>query len=115
MSHHRPGSISVLRVPTAMSLRAELKVYSLYKVNLALEIVFHPLTLITFLFPFPAAGGGGAPPGPAPTAEFSAAFIPAFTVSINTPDEIAGDNVDTRLLNGGLGIGGIGNRRPPRC
>lgn len=97
-----------------MSLRAELRNSKYIHYTNSLEI-FHPRTLITFLFPFPAAGGGGAPPGPAPTAAFSAAFIPAFTVSINTPDEIAGDNVDTRLLNGGLGIGGIGNRRPPRC
>ena len=76
--------------------------------------IHHPLTLTTFLFPFPAAAVGGAP-GPAPIAEFSVAFIPALTVSIKTPVEIAGEYVDTRLPKGGWGSGGTGNRRPPRC
>lgn len=72
----------------------------------------HPLTLTTFLFPFCAPAIPG-PPGP-PTG-FSAAFMPAFTVSISTPVEIAGEYGDTRFARGGCGSGGIGRRRPPTC
>jgi len=64
-------------------------------INLSLIIVHHhirqPLILTTFLFPFAApAGGTPGPPDPA-AAEFSAAFIPALTVSIKTPVEMAGE------------------------
>jgi len=52
-----------------------------------------PLTLTTFRFPFcvpPDPPPGAPPPGPAP-GTFSCAFIPALTVSINTPDGSAGE------------------------
>ncbi len=52
-----------------------------------------------------AAPGGGVA---------SCAFIPAFTVSIKTPVDIAGEYWETRLASGGWGSGGIGGRRPPR-
>ena len=48
-----------------------------------------PLTLTTFRLPFCIPGIPGAPGGP-PTGA-SVAFIPAFTVSMRTPAEIAGE------------------------
>ena len=72
-----------------------------------------PLTLTTFLFPFDAPAGGV--PGPPPMAEFSTAFMPALTVSIRTPVEMAGEYGGSRLPRDGWGSGGTGNRRPPRC
>lgn len=73
----------------------------------------YPLTLTTFRFPFCAPPAPGAP---APTAAGpSVAFIPAFTVSIRTPVEIAGEYCETRLAKGGCGSGGTGSCRPEIC
>lgn len=38
----------------------------------------------------------------------SCALIPAFTVSISTPDGSAGEYGDTRLVKAGQGCGGVG-------
>lgn len=84
-------------------------VYLQSKVHLRIQ----PLTLTTFLLPFCIPGIPDAPGEPA--TGFSVAFIPAFTVSMRTPAEIAGEYGDTRLARGGCGSGGIGRRRPPVC
>ena len=64
---------------------------------------FYPLTLTTFLLPFPLPGGALA---------FSAAtaFIPALTVSTNTPLGSAGEYALTMLASCGRGEGGCGSR-----
>jgi len=38
--------------------------------------------------------------------------MPAFIVSINTPETIAGEYGDSRLAKAGWGSGGTGNRQP---
>ena len=73
----------------------------------------YPLTRTTFLFPFWAPLAAVAPPGTVPT--LSCAFIPAFTVSINTPDGTAGEYAERRLANDGCGSGGTGKCRPRLC
>jgi hypothetical protein len=70
----------------------------------------HALTLTTFLFPFWAPPAADPAPGNIPA--LSCAFIPAFTVSINTPVGNAGEYGDTWFASGGCGSGGIGTRRP---
>lgn len=72
-----------------------------------------PLTLTTFLFPFCAPPGAPGGPGAAPIlALASCAFIPALTVSISTPELMAGEYGETRLAKGGSGSGGMGKRLP---
>lgn len=51
----------------------------------------HPLTLTTFLFPFCAPAGIPGTPGTAPAVGVSVAFIPALTVSMRTPVDMAGE------------------------
>jgi hypothetical protein len=41
--------------------------------------------------------------------------MPAFTVSISIPAEMAGEYGDTLLARGGCGSGGMGRWRPPVC
>lgn len=77
-------------------------------------LLYHPRTLTTFRFPFcipPDAPGVG----PAPGIGLSVAFIPALTVSMSTPVEIAGEYCEIRLDRGGRGSGGTGTRRLPVC
>lgn len=76
--------------------------------------LYHPLTLTTFRLPFAALAGEPGVPGAAPGNGLASwAFIPAFTVSIRTPVEIAGEYGDSRFASAGWGSGGMGNRLPP--
>lgn len=73
-------------------------------------LVFHPLTLTTFLLPFCAPPGRLGVPGAAP-GNPSCAFIPALTASIKTPVDSAGEYGDTLVAKGNSGSGGMGRRR----
>lgn len=67
------------------------KSYNFRRSLCAQRFVPYPLTLTTLRFPLAAPPGAPGAPGAAPMGLGSDAFMPAFTVSMRTPDDIEGE------------------------